>query len=133
MTTNQGYYVLDNDGNPIQTNGLGFTVQNNGAIIADGQEVLLGLSYTPNAFDMIKEGNNLFTPAEGVMQNARETAAGFVVKQKQSEGSNVDPARTMTEMMNTYRTFEMNQRALKAYDQSLHQAIFTLTPLKMDK
>ncbi|WP_082232685.1 flagellar hook-basal body protein [Halobacillus massiliensis] len=123
LTTNQGYFVLDNNGHPIQTEGLDFTVSSDGTMDMGGQEVLLGLSYTPNALNMIKEGNNLFRLDEGDAQNARETEADYEVRQKVLEGSNVDPARTMTEMIHTYRTFEMNQRALKAYDQSLQRTV----------
>ena len=33
------------------------------------------------------------------------------------EGSNVDAARTMTDMFTAYRAFEANQKVLQAYDE----------------
>ncbi|WP_101842398.1 flagellar hook-basal body protein [Halobacillus sp. Marseille-P3879] len=126
LTTNQGYYVLDNNEEPIQTDGMEFNVQENGTLEVGGQQVQLGLAYSANAADMVKEGNGLYTPGEdgGPLENAREIdGVNFEVRQNSLEGSNVDPSAAMTEMMNTYRTFEMNQRALKAYDQSMQKTV----------
>ncbi|MFC7319334.1 flagellar hook-basal body protein [Halobacillus campisalis] len=126
LTTNQGYYVLDDAGEPIQTDGMEFTVQDNGTLEIDGEETELGLSYTANANGMVKEGDDLYTVGEDgePVVNARDIdGVDFTVQQNVLEGSNVDPARMMTEMMNTYRNFEMNQRALKAYDQSMQKTV----------
>ncbi|MCP3027595.1 flagellar hook-basal body protein [Halobacillus sp. A5] len=126
LTTNQGHYVLDNDGEPIQTDGMEFTAQEDGTLEIGGEEVELGLSYSANASDMVKEGDDLYTPGEDAdpVENARDIdGVNFEIRQNNLEGSNVDPSRTMTEMMNTYRTFEMNQRALKAYDQSMQKTV----------
>ncbi|MFC7062233.1 flagellar hook-basal body protein [Halobacillus seohaensis] len=126
LTTNQGYYVHDDAGQPIQTDGMEFNVRDNGTLEIGEAEVQLGLSYTANAPDMVKEGSGLFTPGEDAdpLENARgNDGVNFEIQQNVLEGSNVDPSRTMTEMMNTYRTFEMNQRALKAYDQSMQKAV----------
>ncbi|GGF21997.1 flagellar hook-basal body complex protein FlhO [Halobacillus andaensis] len=126
LTTNQGYYVLDNDGGPIQTDGMEFIVQENGTLEIGDQNVQLGLTYSSNAADMVKEGDDLYTSGDEAdpVENARDVdGVNFEVRQRHVEGSNVDPSRTMTEMMNTYRTFEMNQRALKAYDQSMQKTV----------
>lgn len=133
LTTNQGYYVLDNAGNPINTNGMEFIVSEAGVLTADGEQTPLGLSYTANATDMIKQGNNLYMPGEEApdLVNARANPEiEFNVRQRSLEGSNVDPARTMTEMMNTYRSFEMNQRVLKAYDQNMQTAVTEIGRLR---
>ncbi|UOQ45368.1 flagellar hook-basal body protein [Halobacillus salinarum] len=124
LTTNQGYYVLDANGNPVQTGGMDFNVAEDGTLTVAGRAIPLGLSYTANANQLIKNGSGLFEPGEDAdaLVNAR-TTTNVKVQQGALEGSNVDPAKTMTEMMNTYRSFEMNQRVLKAYDQSLEKAV----------
>ncbi len=118
--------MLDNNEETIQTDGMEFNVQENGTLEVGGQQVQLGLAYSANAADMVKEGNGLYTPGEdaGPLENAREIdGVNFEVRQNSLEGSNVDPSAAMTDMMNTYRTFEMNQRALKAYDQSMQKTV----------
>ncbi|MYL49483.1 flagellar hook-basal body complex protein [Halobacillus litoralis] len=126
LTTNLGYYVLDGNGDPIDTGGMEFDVSQNGELTVDGQAFTLGLSYTPDASQMVKEGNDLFRLSEEgnlIVNPGAEDGVGYSIHQHHLERSNVDPNRTMTEMMNTYRSFEMNQRVLKAYDQSMQKAV----------
>ena len=73
---------------------------------------------------LVKEGNGLFR-FDG---DALPTAMGngeivYQIQQGFIERSNVDSAQTMTEMMNTYRVFEANQKVLQAYDRSLEKAV----------
>ncbi|GEN54744.1 flagellar hook-basal body protein [Halobacillus faecis] len=126
LTTNLGYYVLDRNGDPINTGGMEFDVSQDGELTVDGQAFVLGLSYTPDASQMVKEGNGLFRLSEEgnlIVNPGAEDGVGYSIRQHHLERSNVDPNRTMTEMMNTYRSFEMNQRVLKAYDQSMQKAV----------
>ncbi|GGM32431.1 flagellar hook-basal body complex protein FlhO [Paraliobacillus quinghaiensis] len=126
LTTNQGYYVLDNDGNPIATGGQTFSVSSNGIIQVDGQEIPLAINYSPNANDMVKDDENLFAMSEdgAAMEDARATAGlSYTVQQKYLENSNVDAVQTMTDMMRAYRMFETNQKVLQAYDQSMDKAV----------
>jgi len=119
LVTNQGYYVLDEAGNPIQTNGMEFTVTADGALQTPDQTINLGIAYVENANAMTKEGNDLFAgDAVAIPQNAT-----FTVQQGFLEQSNVDSLQTMTDMMSTYRMFETNQRVLRAYDESLGKAV----------
>ena len=133
LTTNQGNYVLDQSGNPIETNGMEFDVSEEGIITVEGQAIPLGLSYSPAAEDMVKEGEGLYRLGEDGTQliDAREDNTVEVdVKQNFLESSNVNSARIMTEMMNTYRSFEMNQRVLKAYDQSMQKTVTEIARLR---
>ncbi|SDO61841.1 flagellar hook-basal body protein [Halobacillus aidingensis] len=126
LTTNLGYYVLDGNGDPIDTGGMEFNVSQTGELTVDGQAFTLGLSYTPDASQMVKEANDLFRLSEEgdiIVNPGAEEGVGYSILQHHLERSNVDPNRTMTEMMNTYRSFEMNQRVLKAYDQSMQKAV----------
>src|SRR5690625_6072650 len=62
LTTNEGYYVLDTAGNPIQTNGYDFIVTPDGQVNGDGVNAQLGIVYFANANDLVKGENNLFNP-----------------------------------------------------------------------
>lgn len=133
LTTNQGFYVLDQNDDPIQTEGMEFEVSLDGDLSAGGQIIPLGLSYSSNSQGMVKEGNGLYRPgneAEPLDEVRMNPEISVGIQQGFLENSNVDPARTMTEMMNTYRSFEMNQRVLKAYDQSMQKAVTEIARLR---
>lgn len=119
LVTNEGYYVLDQAGNPIQTGGTDFTVTPEGILQTAEQNTALGIVYAENVNDLIKEADNLY---EG---EAAAVPAGttYTIQQGFLESSNVDAATTMTEMMNAYRMFETNQRVLRAYDESMGKAV----------
>lgn len=120
LVTNQGYYVLGGNGNPIQTDGYDFTVSEDGTIrLENGNQIPLGLAYAPDANQLAKEGQDLF---RGETQNVPADAS-FKIEQGSLEASNVDAMQSMTQMMESYRTFEANQRVLKAYDESLAKAV----------
>ncbi|KGX90969.1 flagellar hook-basal body protein [Pontibacillus marinus] len=128
LVSQSGAYVLDQQGNRVQTGGQEFTVSPEGVLQIEGGETQLGISYTNDVYQLVKEGNDLFRyneEGEGQAPVNARTAEGvtFGVKQNALEGSNVDPARTMTEMMSSYRLFETNQKVLKAYDQSMDKAV----------
>ncbi|ASN04085.1 flagellar hook-basal body protein [Virgibacillus necropolis] len=119
LVANQGYYILDQAGNRVQTNGLDFAVTQDGNAQVGGQNIPLGIAYTPDASQMAKEGNGLF------IGEMREAPAGttYTIKQGFLEQSNVDSLQAMTQMMESYRMFETNQRVLKAYDESMGKAV----------
>lgn len=119
LVTNQGYYVLDQNGNPIQTNGMDFIVSQEGMLQFEGENIQLGIAYFADANSLTKEGDNLFSgEADDLPANAT-----YTVQQGALEQSNVDSLKVMTEMMQAYRMFETNQRVLKAYDESMGKAV----------
>jgi flagellar basal-body rod protein FlgG len=119
LVTNQGYYVLDEAGNPIQTNGMEFQVTRDGDLQLDEGNIPLGIAYTENANEFIKEGDDLFSGEA----DAVPAGAAYTVQQGFLEQSNVDSLQSMTQMMESYRMFETNQRVLRAYDESLGKAV----------
>ncbi|MFZ3578250.1 flagellar hook-basal body protein [Virgibacillus sp. DJP39] len=119
LVASQGYYVLDQSGNRIQTNGLDFNVNQDGIVQLDGQNVPLGIAYTADATQMAKEGNGLFNGEAGAVP----AGATYTIQQGFLESSNVDSLQAMTQMMESYRMFETNQRVLKAYDESMGKAV----------
>ncbi|WP_430790246.1 flagellar hook-basal body protein [Virgibacillus flavescens] len=119
LVATEGYYVLDQAGNRIQTDGQDFTVTQDGNVQAAGQNIPLGIAYTENVNQMAKEGNGLFAGEAGAVP----AGATFTIQQGFLEQSNVDTLQSMTEMMESYRMFETNQRVLKAYDESMSKAV----------
>ncbi|NQD68198.1 flagellar hook-basal body protein [Bacillus haikouensis] len=125
LTTNSGYYVLDENGGRIQLETDDFKVSETGEILVEDTAVSrLGVGFSENPNTMIKQGDGLFvTEGNEPLQNAYE-ADGVVFSAKQGylERSNVDASRTMTDMMTAYRAFEANQKVLQAYDRSMEKA-----------
>jgi flagellar basal-body rod protein FlgG len=119
LTTNEGYYVLDEAGNPIETNSLDFVVSEEGVITTEDGAFNLGVVYVEDVNELVKEGNNLYAGEAAAVPEG----ATYAVSQGFLEQANVDTGQTMTDMMRTYRLFEANQRALRAYDQSMDQAV----------
>lgn len=119
LVTNQGYRVLDTAGNPVETGGMEFQVADNGTIELQGRNIPLGIAYARDANQLAKEGNDLFRgEAEAV-----PAGATFAIHQGALEQSNVDAMQSMTQMMESYRVYETNQRVLKAYDESMGKAV----------
>jgi flagellar basal-body rod protein FlgF len=125
LTTNSGYYVLNENGGRIQLETDDFKVGETGEILVEDTAVArLGIGFSENPNTMIKQGDGLFaTEGNEPLQNAYD-ADGVVFSTKQGylERSNVDASRTMTDMMTAYRAFEANQKVLQAYDRSMEKA-----------
>ncbi|MRH43947.1 flagellar hook-basal body complex protein [Aquibacillus halophilus] len=133
LVSNHGHYVLDQAGNPIATGGLEFNLTAEGMIQLGNQNIPLGVAYSQNANNLVKEGQDLFRLAEGeqALLDARvNPGTTFTIQQKFLENSNVDANQTMTDMMQAYRSFEMNQNVLKAYDQSMDKAVNEIARLR---
>lgn len=125
LTTGSGYYVLDREGNQIQLSSDQFSVDGNGYLQgAAGENANLGIAFSANPFQMVKEGDGLYRTADGAELGDARAAAGvdFNLQQGFLEGSNVDTGRTMTDMLTAYRAFEANQKVLQAYDKSMEKA-----------
>jgi flagellar basal-body rod protein FlgG len=119
LVTSQGYYVLSDAGTPIQLDSADFTVSDAGVIQTETQTIQLGLGYTADTNELTKEGDNLYAGEAAALP----AGTAYTIHQGFLERSNVDAARSMTEMMNAYRSFELNQRVLRAYDESLGMAV----------
>lgn len=125
LTTGSGYYVLDREGNRIQLSSDQFAVDGEGYLQgAAGENANLGIAFSANPYQMVKEGDGLYRTADGAELGDARAAAGvdFNLQQGFLEGSNVDTGRTMTDMLTAYRAFEANQKVLQAYDKSMEKA-----------
>lgn len=126
VTTNEGFYVLDENGNRIALEHDQFDVTADGSILVSGiAQTRLGIAFSENPLNLMKEGNGLYRTNDGAeLPNA--TANGqvsYTLKQGFIEGSNVDVTQAMSEMMTAFRAFEANQKVLQAYDKSMDKAV----------
>ncbi|WP_203363513.1 flagellar hook-basal body protein [Bacillus sp. REN10] len=124
LTTASGLYVLDPQGNRIQLTSDEFVITEDGRITEGGRLAgQIGLGYAENPNLLIKQGDGLFRLENGQLPNAyTQNNIQFRLKQGFLEASNTDAARTMTDMMTAYRSFEANQKVLTAYDRSMEKA-----------
>jgi flagellar basal-body rod protein FlgG len=128
LTTPQGNYVLDLTGERINIGNEDIRIAENGEIFSAADDELIAqinVGVIEDPSQLVKEGNGLLrydgeneiATAVGNEEVAYQLQQGFV------ERSNVDAARTMTEMMTALRSFEANQRVLQAYDRSLERTV----------
>lgn len=125
LVTNDGFYVLDANNQPIQLMGDEFSVTETGQVVENGAPVAqINVAFSQNPNQLIKEGSGLFRLENGQLISAiNNPNITFQLKQGFLERSNVDVQQTMTDMMTAYRAFEANQKVLQAYDRSLEKAV----------
>ncbi|AWO74538.1 MULTISPECIES: flagellar hook-basal body protein [Geobacillus] len=130
LTTQEGWYVLDANGERIPLSSERFAVRDDGTIIDEnGTATRLGVAFAANPQTLIKEGNGLFRSTTGPLPQAPGNVT-YTVKQRFLERSNVDIERTMTDLLAAYRAFEANQKIIQAYDRSLDKAVNEVGRLK---
>ncbi|WP_252501954.1 flagellar hook-basal body protein [Sporosarcina sp. Marseille-Q4943] len=125
LTNPMGYYVLDTNGQRIQLQNDDFSISDAGDIMQEGAAVAtLGVSFAEQPGTLQKQGNGLFASTAGNLPEAQNIAGvGYSFQQGYLEGSNVDAAKSMTDMLAAYRAFETNQKILQAYDRSMEKAV----------
>jgi flagellar basal-body rod protein FlgF len=125
LTTNDGWYVLDENGRRIQLPSADFTVRPDGTVTAGNNRIArINIAFAANPNTLVKEGNGLFLSDNGALPSALGNPnVTYTLKQGFIERSNVDLDRTMTELMSAYRAFEANQKIVQAYDRSMDKAV----------
>ncbi len=115
ITTAEGNLLLG-QGGPIVVEGNKFVVNPNGAVIVDGEQVnqVSVVTFT-ELKSLEKEGNNLFRTKSPDVQE--QPAEGVEVKQGFLEGSNVNVVKEMTDMIDLFRSFEAQQRAINTINE----------------
>lgn len=123
----QGLYVLDSNGERLQFANDNIRISPDGAIFDENnaQVGTLGVAFSANPDVLVKRDNGLYNTLDGV---ALPTAYGqadvqFSMQQQYLEGSNVDSAKAMTDLLTAYRAFEANQKVLQTYDKSMDKAV----------
>ncbi|CAM3134516.1 flagellar hook-basal body protein [Filibacter tadaridae] len=123
LTNATGNYILDENGQRIALQNDGFRVTEQG-VIMEGETAVatLGVSFAARPDMLMKQGNGTFVTEDGEVLPGTDDAT-YSMKQGFLEGSNVDAARSMTDMLTAYRAFEANQKILQAYDRSMEKTV----------
>lgn len=142
LCTADGYPVLDQFGNeiilPDRYNASDVEIDQNGYIgfpnekgnfepLADnGYNVRLALYQFNNPAGLSKEGSNTFAVTEASGEAMAEfnnpNLTPSMTHQYYTEGSNVDVANEMVNLIVAQRAYEMNSKAIQASDEMMQQA-----------
>lgn len=142
LCTADGYPVLDQYGNNIvfpkdkiatdlivsQDGTLGFPGKDGNMVplTNNGYNVKFGLVQFNNPAGLYKEGGNNFsvTVASGdpIPENNNGNIIPSKIHQSYTEGSNVDVATEMVNLIVAQRAYEMNSKAIQATDDMMQQA-----------
>ena len=133
LMTNMGYPVLDDRGGEIQLEGSDFSITSDGDILVEGEQVAKlaihdfekdadGYYQDPDGItNLERKPNGFFLPKPGVepgpKSNDTEVLQGFL------EMSNSNTIVQMVDMVELYRTYEADQRVIRAQDDTLRLAV----------
>ncbi|HYF93344.1 MAG TPA: flagellar hook-basal body protein [Symbiobacteriaceae bacterium] len=128
LVTPEGYEVLV-DGHSVRAEEGNLSFTTDGDVMAGAQN--LGRLTVLTSLDLgalRKEGNGFWVRAGDagdfpVLLTPAETSGRYELKVGHLEASNVESVTEMVEMMTTMRSFEANQRALQAQDETLQKAV----------
>ncbi|MBP3621398.1 MAG: flagellar hook-basal body protein [Lachnospiraceae bacterium] len=142
LCTADGYPVLDQRGNNIvlpdiypaqdmavgQNGVIGFPGEDGNVrpLMNNGYEVKFGLVQFNNPAGLHKAGSNNFsaTVASGdpILEDGNPNLTQSMTHQFYTEGSNVDVANEMVNLIVAQRAYEMNSKAIQASDEMMQQA-----------
>ena len=116
LVTTAGQLLLGTDGKPITVGRAdGMSIAQDGTVRSGtkvvGQIAIVSLT------NAVKQGDNVFTGTPG------GRPAETTVEQGYLEGSGVEPARAMVDMIVSLRAYEASQRVLHAIDDTLGRAV----------
>jgi len=116
LVTAAGNAILGTDGQPVKITAKGtIDIATDGTITSDGQPQ--GKIAIVDLTNAAKEGSTLFTGTPTTAPATTSLRQGFL------EGSGVNTAQAMIEMMASMRAYESAQRVIHAIDDSLGRGI----------
>ena len=133
LVTNLGYPVLDDRGREIKLEGWEFTVNEEGQILEFGEEKARlaihdfekdqdGYYQDPDGLTRLeRKQNGFFVPNRGVQRVP--TTPNTKVLQGFLEQSNTNPIMQMVEMVELFRSYEADQRVIRAQDDTLRRSV----------
>ncbi len=133
LVDNLGNSVLDERGGEIKMEGRDFSVNENGEILQAGEvkatlavhdfeKDVDGYYQDPDGLSRLeRRQNGFFVPKPGVNQVPK--TSNTKVMQGFLEQSNTSPIVQMVEMVELFRSYEADQRAIRAQDETLTQAV----------
>lgn len=122
LVTSEGRNVLNAQGRPINIpeTATGVVVNQRGDLYADGQLVdTLGLVQFADRRAVLKQGDSLYYAQEGV----RPTPATGIVEQGVLERANANVVSEMVDLINNYRVYEADSKAVVSQDTLLDHAV----------
>lgn len=130
LTTHDGDFVLDEDGQRIQLDpGRDISINTNGDIFQEG-EIVATIDVTDfEDYNYLERfGENLFQPVDGATEIDREAMAEELGTNTQIhsgflEMSNISVVTEMVNMITLQRQYESNQKVITTYDDTLEQAV----------
>jgi flagellar basal-body rod protein FlgG len=121
--------VTDSTGNPLVppltlpkgTDADSVKIETNGQVISGSKTIgKISLVDVPAPNQLQPDGNSMFSVTSG--SGGIRPATGSTVQQGALEGSNVDAAQDMTEMISAQRSYQMASQAIQYQDQMLQIA-----------
>lgn len=128
IVTAEGYFLAGQYGS-ILTEGNDFSLNEHGEIIINNEIAdRIQIVDITNLSALKKYGESLFQATEG----AEIQTGPFEGKVLQGflESSNVNTIKEMVEMINSFRSYESNQKIVKAYDDILQRAVNDIGALR---
>ena len=120
LVTENGYRV-QGEGGAITAAGAAIVLSDDGRVFVDGSETgALQVVTFDDPHRLFRVGDTMFAVAEDVVPSIVETPK---MVPGALEASNITVAREMLEMLTTMRTFEANQRIVRAVDSTLDRTI----------
>jgi flagellar basal-body rod protein FlgG len=121
LMTHSGNPVMGENG-PVQIAGGTISVDSRGAVLVDGQPVdRLSIVDFEDLSLLEKGGGGLFSHPDG--ENAEQPAENAVIHQGCIEQSNVNPTEEMIKMVETFRAYEANHKAIQALDEMTRKLV----------
>jgi flagellar basal-body rod protein FlgF len=116
LQTATGYLVLGTNGQPIKAgSATGLTIGADGTVTSNGTKV--GQLAVVSLTSPVKQGDTLFAGTAG------QRPAGTSVVQGSLEASGIDATQAMVDMLTSLRTYQSDQQAIQAIDDTLKKGI----------
>jgi len=123
IVTSEGRPVLDEGGEAIRADGKSISIQTDGGVFVDGQQIgKLALTEFADPQLLQARGDGLYRNLNPG-QNPSKSALGTEIKQGFLEASNVDTVGAMVAMIAYHRNYEADQRVMQSIDQTLSKAV----------
>jgi flagellar basal-body rod protein FlgF len=107
----------------VSANGTLVTAQGNEVLGQDGGPVRVGAKGKVNARDIgVFEVPNARKIGDAMFVGGAAGRATGAVRAGALEGSGVDPARSMVDMIASFRAFESGQKVIRTIDETLEKA-----------
>jgi len=131
LINNRGMQVMDIRNNAIFIDGDEVVIGGDGNIVVDGEPltaIALSEFDTGDYPSLSSVGSGLFTKSAAVQEIAPNPATQFY--QGYLEDANVDPVKTMVDMIELFRSFELGQKAIQIQDQTLQRVVTEVGSLR---